>query len=212
MPSARRERAPKPPSPRRREVLEEATRLFCERGYGGTSMDDVAAAVNLTKGTLYHHFPGKGKILAEIYEEAADFVLAKTQEAAEDESPAEAVRTLIRGIIELIEQRRHLVRVFYQEMPWVDQWLEPADARRIQRKIRRYIDHVESLLERGMESGDFLRLDAHATAYALIGIATWSYQWWNPEGPNDVAAITDLLAGIFLRGITPRQAEAKKGR
>ncbi len=207
MASTRRDRSSKPPSPRRREVLDEATRLFCERGYGGTSMDDVADAVNLTKGTLYHHFSGKGKILAQIYEEAADFVLAKTEEASQDSSPADSVRSLIRGIMELIEQRRHLVTVFYQEMPWVDRWLEPTDARRVQRKIRRYIDHVESLLQRGMDTGEFLHLDVHATAYALIGIATWSYQWWNPEGPYGLQDMTDLLAGIFLRGITPREQD-----
>jgi AcrR family transcriptional regulator len=201
MATKKRERVQKPLSPRRREVLDEAARLFCERGYGGTSMDDVASAVDLTKGTLYHHFPGKAQILSQIYDEAADFVLANTVEASEDTSPPEAIRELVRGIMLLIEQRRHQVTVFYQEMPWVEQWLEPADARRVRKKMRAYIDYVESLLERGVKSGDFMDLDVHVTAYALIGMATWSYQWWNPEGPRDLNEMTDLLTGIFLRGI-----------
>jgi hypothetical protein len=70
--------------------------------------------------------------------------------------------------------------------------------------MRAYIDYVESLLERGVKSGDFMDLDVHVTAYALIGMATWSYQWWNPEGPRDLDEMTDLLTGIFLRGISKK--------
>lgn len=192
----------KPLSPRRREVLDEAARLFCERGYGGTSMDDVAAAVKLTKGTLYHHFPGKAEILAQIYDEAADFVLAGTKETPDDIPPPVAVRAVVAGIVQLIEERRHLVTIFHQEMPWVERWLPADDARRIHRKMREYISYVESVLRAGVDSGDFLRLDVHPTAHALIGMVTWSYRWWDPAGPYGADEMTDLLAGIFLRGIT----------
>lgn len=183
-------------------MLDEAARLFCEQGYGGTSMDDVAAAVELTKGTLYHHFPGKAEILAQIYDEAADFVLAGTKEIPEDIPPPAAVRSLVAGIMQLIEERRHLVTIFHQEMPWVERWLPAADARRIRRKMRQYINYVESVLQRGIDSGDFLEVDVHPTAYALIGMVTWSYRWWDPQGPRGVNEVTDLLTGIFLRGIT----------
>jgi TetR/AcrR family transcriptional regulator, cholesterol catabolism regulator len=188
-------------SPRRREVLDEAARLFRERGYGGTSMDDVAQAVDLTKGTLYHHFPGKAEILVEVYDEAADFVLANTHDVPADTPAPEAVRLLVRSVLELIEQRPDQVVLFHQEMPWVGQWLAPADARRVRHKMREYVDYVESVIKRGVDSGDFEKVDIHASAQTLIGMVTWSYRWWDPAGKPNIDALTDLLTGIFLRGI-----------
>jgi TetR/AcrR family transcriptional regulator, cholesterol catabolism regulator len=197
----RPKKARRPLSPRRREVLDEAARLFTERGYGGTSMDDVANAVELTKGTLYHHFPGKAEILVEVYDEAADFVLANTNEVPADTPAPEAVRLLVRSVLELIEQRRNQVVLFHQEMPWVEQWLPPADARRVRHKMREYIDYVESVIKRGVSAGDFEKVDVHATAQTLIGMVTWSYRWWEPDGKPNIDQLTDLLTNIFLRGI-----------
>jgi AcrR family transcriptional regulator len=197
----RTKRGRRPLSPRRREVLDEAARLFTERGYGGTSMDDVANAVELTKGTLYHHFPGKAEILVEVYDEAADFVLANTHEVPPDTPAPEAVRLLVRSVLELIEQRRNQVVLFHQEMPWVEQWLPAADARRVRHKMREYIDYVESVIKRGVSAGDFEKVDVHATAQTLIGMVTWSYRWWEPEGKPNIDQLTDLLTNMFLRGI-----------
>jgi AcrR family transcriptional regulator len=197
----RTKKARRPLSPRRREVLDEAARLFTERGYGGTSMDDVANAVELTKGTLYHHFPGKAEILVEVYDEAADFVLANTHEVPADTPAPEAVRLLVRSVLELIEQRRNQVVLFHQEMPWVEQWLPAADARRVRHKMREYIDYVESVIKRGVSAGDFEKVDVHATAQTLIGMVTWSYRWWEPDGKPNIDQLTDLLTNIFLRGI-----------
>jgi AcrR family transcriptional regulator len=167
-------------------------------------MDDVADAVGLTKGTLYHHFPGKSDILSQIYDEAADFVLANTREVPADTPAPVAVRALVRSVLELIEQRRNQVVIFHQEMPWVEQWLPAGDARRVRRKMREYIDYVESVLRRGIEAGDFKDVDVHASAETLIGMVTWSYRWWKPSGKHDIDDLTDLLSGIFLQGIAPR--------
>jgi AcrR family transcriptional regulator len=201
-PKKKSKRSQKPLSPRRRELLDEAARLFCERGYGGTSMDDVANAVNLTKGTLYHHFPGKSEILAQIYDEAADFVLANTLDVSPETPAPEAVRALVRSVLELIEERRNQVVLFHQEMPWVEQWLPPADARRVRHKMREYVDYVEAVIQRGIDAKEFEKVDVHASAQTLIGMATWSYRWWEPGNGRDIDTLTDLLSGIFLRGIS----------
>ncbi len=200
-PKKKTKRDQKPLSPRRRELLDEAARLFCERGYGGTSMDDVANAVNLTKGTLYHHFPGKAEILAQIYDEAADFVLANTHDVPADTPAPEAIRALVRSVLSLVEERRNQVVLFHQEMPWVEQWLPAADARRVRHKMREYVDYVESVIQRGIDAKEFKKVDVHASAQAIIGMATWTYRWWEPGDGRDIDTLTDLLSGIFLQGI-----------
>ena len=56
----------------RQEIMRTAARLFQQRGYDATSMNDVAAALKLSKGGLYHHFQSKDEILYEIMNHAMD--------------------------------------------------------------------------------------------------------------------------------------------
>lgn len=188
-------------SPRRRQVLDVATRLFHERGYQGTSMDDVAANVGLTKGTLYHHFPGKAEILEEIYTEAPDFVLGRIDQHPEDATAGQIIRLLFHDILELISERPYMITVFYQEMRWIGEWLAAKSAREIQRKNRRYIDYVEATVQRGIDDGEFREVDSSVTAYSLIGMASWTYQWFNPDGRLSTDEVADIMAGIFLEGL-----------
>jgi len=190
-----------PMTARRREVLDTAARLFHERGYQGTSMDEIADAVGLTKGSLYHHFASKTDILAAIYEEAVDFVVAHTTKHGDDVPPDEIVRSLVHDILVLIANHRFHVTVYYQEMRWVREWLPKRDAARIEAKGRRYLEYVEHVVERGIEEGSFQPVDPRVAAYALIGMASWAYQWYDPSGRVGLDDVADLFAGIYIGGI-----------
>src|SRR5580704_11406286 len=67
------------PRPRREEILDEATRLFAERGYEGTSMADLAERVGLRKASLFHHFASKdvlyAAVLARLIEDVQEAIL-----------------------------------------------------------------------------------------------------------------------------------------
>src|SRR3984885_4538362 len=85
----------------RQEILRTAGRLFQQRGYDATSMNDVAAALKLSKGGLYHHFQSKDEILYEIMNHAMDItqerVLGPVRGIA---NPEERLRALIRPPLE----------------------------------------------------------------------------------------------------------------
>src|SRR5882672_4705712 len=87
----------------RQEILRTAARLFQQRGYDATSMNDVAAALKLSKGGLYHHFQSKDEILFEIMNHALDItedrVLAPVRGIADPEA---RLRALIRLHIEVV--------------------------------------------------------------------------------------------------------------
>jgi AcrR family transcriptional regulator len=186
---------------RRREVLDTASRLFHERGYQGTSMDEIADAVGLTKGSLYHYFSSKTQILAAIYEEAADLVVEHTTRVDASAPVEDAIRSLVHSILELIAEHRHHVTVYYQEMRWMREWLPAKDARRIQKKVQSYIDYVDSIVARGIKEGVLKPVDSHLAALALVGMASWAYQWYSPDGRLGPDAVADLFTDIYLRGM-----------
>src|ERR1035437_2001362 len=92
----------------RQEILRTAARLFQQRGYDATSMNDVAAALKLSKGGLYHHFQSKDEILFEIMNHAMEITQERVLGPVRSISGAsvagteERLRTLIRLHIQVM--------------------------------------------------------------------------------------------------------------
>src|SRR5213075_1390225 len=91
----------------RQEILRTSARLFQQRGYDGTSMNDVAAALKLSKGGLYHHFQSKDEILFDLMDHAMDITQERVINAVQDiADPQERLRALIRRHIAVVLSER----------------------------------------------------------------------------------------------------------
>src|SRR5215510_6565590 len=87
----------------KQEILRTAGRLFQQRGYDATSMNDVAAVLKLSKGGLYHHFQSKDEILFEIMNHAMDIMQERViNPVSSIADPEERLRSLIRLHIEVV--------------------------------------------------------------------------------------------------------------
>jgi AcrR family transcriptional regulator len=185
----------------RQEILRTAARLFQQRGYDATSMNDVAAALKLSKGGLYHHFQSKDEILFEIMNHAMDIteerVLGPVRGIV---NPEERLRALIRLHIEVVlsPRDREITVMLHENHP-----LPPALRRRINGRKKEYIHFLENLIAEIQGSRRAAaRVSPRAAAFALLGMINWIYQWYKPEGElqvqNLVPQFTDLLFGGLL--------------
>jgi AcrR family transcriptional regulator len=189
----------------RQEILRAAARLFQQRGYDATSMNDVAAALKLSKGGLYHHFQSKDEILFEIMNHAMEItqelVMAPVRRIV---GPEERLRALIRLHIEVVlsPRDREITVMLHENHP-----LPPALGKRINTRKKEYIHFVESLItdvqvnaQRGRSAK--CAVSPRAAAFALLGMINWIYQWYKPEGElqanNLVPQFTDLVFGGIL--------------
>ena len=191
----------------RQEILRTAARLFQQRGYDATSMNDVAAALKLSKGGLYHHFQSKDEILFEIMTHAMEIteerVLNPVRGIAD---PEERLRALIRLHIEVVlsPRDRAITVMLHENHP-----LPPGLRKQINARKKDYIHFLENLMAEVQEKvrrktpGDRkARVSPRAAAFALLGMINWIYQWYKPEGDlqtnNLVPQCTDLIfGGIF---------------
>src|SRR5437879_12516723 len=82
---------------RSEEVYSAALRLFTEEGYHATAMHDIAAAVGLYKGSLYHYIGGKQDLLVQVFERAMSTLLADVEGIAADTSlrPSTQLRLIV---------------------------------------------------------------------------------------------------------------------
>src|SRR5690348_13386914 len=128
----------------RQEILRTAARLFGQRGYDATSMNDVAAALKLSKGALYHHFPSKDQILFNLMNHALDItearVIAPVRKIAD---PEERLRALIRLHIEVVlsVREREITVMLHENHP-----LPASLRRRINARKKDYIYFVEHMI------------------------------------------------------------------
>ena len=183
----------------RQEILRASARLFQQQGYDGTSMNDVAAALRLSKGGLYHHFQSKDEILFNLMSHAMDITEEKVinpVKAVAD--PEERLRTLIRlhiGVV-LSERDREITVMLHENHP-----LPSAFRRKINARKKDYVHFVENLIgdvQRHRSSAS--QVTPRAAAFALLGMINWVYQWYKPEGPLTGYAIVRQYTEIFFRG------------
>jgi AcrR family transcriptional regulator len=184
----------------RQEILRTAARLFQQRGYDATSMNDVAAALKLSKGGLYHHFQSKDEILFEIMDHAMEIteqrVLAPVRGIA---NPEERLRMLIRLHIEVVlsPRDREITVMLHENHP-----LPPTLRKRINTRKKEYVHFVESLIAEVQRARPAKgSVTARAAAFALLGMVNWIYQWYKPEGDLQAQTIVPQFTELVLGGI-----------
>jgi TetR/AcrR family transcriptional regulator, cholesterol catabolism regulator len=183
----------------RQEILRTAARLFQQQGYDATSMNDVAAALKLSKGGLYHHFQSKDEILFHIMSHALDITEERVINVVRKvEGVEERLRTLIRlhiGTV-LSEEDREITVMLHENHP-----LPPALRRKINGRKKDYVHFVENLVAdvHRQRSAPSL-VTPRAAAFALLGMINWIYQWYRPEGGLNGEAISRQFTEIFFRG------------
>jgi AcrR family transcriptional regulator len=195
----------------RQEILRTAARLFQQRGYDATSMNDVAAALKLSKGGLYHHFQSKDEILFEIMNHAMEITQERVINPVRGiADPDERLRALIRLHIEVVlsPRDREITVMLHENHP-----LPPALRKRINSRKKDYVHFLENLMAEvqdksrkkdhsNLRQAGKNKVTPRAAAFALLGMINWIYQWYKPEGDlqtqNLIPQFTDLIfGGIF---------------
>lgn len=182
----------------RQEILRTAARLFRERGYDATSMNDISTALKLSKGGLYHHFRSKDEILFHIMNHAMDLteerVLNPIRGIAD---PEERLRALIRLHIELVlrARDREITVILHENHP-----LPAALRKKVNIRKKGYIHYLEQLIMEVQGARNSHNVTHRAAAFALLGMINWIYQWYRPEGGLKEEDLIRQYTEIFFAG------------
>jgi TetR/AcrR family transcriptional regulator, cholesterol catabolism regulator len=182
---------------RQAEVVEDAARVFAQRGYDQTSVPQLAEEVGLAAGSLYHYFGGKEQLLIAICDQLMDPLLGEARAllADVDGDPGDQLRALVRlWVGHVIAHRDHML-VFLQERHVIDHGDQWAEVRRSRKAFEQL---VEALLAR-LEADGRARLgDARLTLSALLGMVNHTAQWYRPRGRLDATAVADGYVDLVL--------------
>ncbi|MER7762864.1 TetR/AcrR family transcriptional regulator [Streptomyces sp. NPDC097619] len=187
------------PVPRR--LLAAATRLFAERGYDRTSVQEIVDAAGVTKGALYHYFDSKDDLLYEVYARMLRLQQERLDAIADSGGPvADRLRAAAADVVVTTLDNLDDAMIFFRSL----HQLSPAKNLLVRAERRRYHERFRALVEDGQRDGTFgsatpadLVVDYHFGA--VHHLASW-YRADGPLGPQEVA---DHLADLLLRALRP---------
>lgn len=188
----------------RRTVLEAAALLFAERGFGGTSLQDIANALGISRPALYYYFRSKEDILASLVDEVTVFSGHQATELASkaDFNPSDKLRQMVFQHAKLLLDHRVEFRV-------VDRTENdlPASTRRTHDQAKRtLLENFSRTITRGVELGHFRPVDPIITAFSIIGMCSWSAWWFSPDGRVSAKDVAQSMADFAVNGL--RQADS----
>ena len=177
-----------------------ASELFARKGFGATSLDDIAEALGATKGALYYHVKNKEEILRLIYLTVltvSEEPLRRIVEA--DLPPSVKLRHAIEHQTAVAADRSPAMTVFYREQ----HYLTGPFAREIILRKKAYERYFEQIIEEGQASGVFQpSIDPKIAAFGLLGMCNWLSQWYRPEGqysPQQIATMFEnMVSGLNI--------------
>ncbi|MFG2580353.1 TetR/AcrR family transcriptional regulator [Streptomyces malaysiensis] len=190
------------------EILEHATRLFAERGFAGTSLQDVADAMSLTRPALYYYVKSKDELLAKLVEEVVQAPAAALKEIGgrDDLDAADKLRMLVRTVATRIATHANRFRLLVKSEAEL-----PADVAKAHADARHAVlDAVVNVLDQGVTAGRFRPVDTRVAALGILGMCNWVAWWYHPGGSVDIDTVSELLADMAVAGV--QRADHRKLR
>jgi AcrR family transcriptional regulator len=185
---------------KRDAVIRAAAREFNRKGYHNTSLDDIAARLEVTKPTVYYYVTSKEQLLFECFLAGVEQIRAAFREVRELAAPA---RERLGAVL------RHYGQAVASEFGWCmvraeDQDLSPAMSRHI-KMLKSEIDHgIRRLIREGIQDGSIEPCDPKMAAFALAGALNWIAYWYREDRSLTGAEIADAFVTIFEAGMRPR--------
>ena len=185
--------------PVRQRLLAEATRLFAERGFESTSVQEIVAAAGVTKGAMYHYFSSKDDLLHEIYMRVLRMQMERLFEIAD--GPGTVQERLHRAAADVVETTTANLddsKIFFRSM----HLLAPETRKSVRAERRRYHERFRDLVAEGQRSGVFSdRVPAELVVDYFFGSVHHLGTWYNANGPLTGAQVGKHFADLLLTSL-----------
>jgi AcrR family transcriptional regulator len=186
---------------KREAVIRAAAHAFNHKGYHNTSLDDIAAALEVTKPTVYYYVTNKEQLLFECFVAGVEQIRAGFREARNMDIPA---RERLHAVL------RHYAKTMASEFGWCmvrveDQDLSPDMSSHIKAMKSEIDQGIRRLIREGVQDGSIHPCDPKMTAFALAGSLNWIAHWYRENKSMSGAEIADAFITVFDNGLQPRR-------
>ena len=185
---------------KRDAVIRAAALEFNRKGYHNTSLDDIAARLEVTKPTVYYYVTSKEQLLFECFVAGVERIRTACREVRRLELPArERLNAVLRQYGEAVASEFGWCMVRAEQDD-----LSPSMSRHV-KALKSEIDHsIRRLIREGVQDGSIHPCDPKMTAFALAGALNWIAHWYREDQSMSGAQIAEAFVAIFEAGLRPR--------
>jgi AcrR family transcriptional regulator len=182
------------------EVLAAATALFNSKGYEGTSVEDIASALGILKGSLYYYISSKEDLLFRIVSEVHEEVQGILEESMRivDLTPLERIAVYVRSQAVYNVRNATRIAVYYREIGRLND--ERRDKIRSQRRHHHKV--VSDLLAQAQADGEIgPAVDVNLASHCMFATVNWIYTWWRADRKLTEEKVAESCVDFVLAGI-----------
>ncbi|MFT3761603.1 MAG: TetR/AcrR family transcriptional regulator [Pseudoxanthomonas sp.] len=188
---------------KREAVLREASASFNKRGYHGTSLDDIARKLGVTKPALYYYFPNKQAMLKACFDQAMEVAFDNIERAKrEGGNGREKLGIALSYLLEYFIGEHNIAVTVLEEDS-----LPPAGLRQVKAERRRFEHALRGLVNEGIRDGSIVRCDPKLAVLAMLGALSWVPRWYRPDGDWSREQVNSLMSNLLERMISSTPAE-----
>lgn len=181
-----------------KQIMEQATRLFAERGFASTTLQDIADATGLTRPALYHYVANKDELLSRLVSESTETPAALLHRINErtELSPTERLREMATAIALHQAQGTERFQLIIRSEPELPEDISLTFHRSRRLVLKEFIRAIED----GIRLGEMRPVDPRVAALGVLGMLNW-IAWWHRPGGDD-GAVADQLADMAVRSLS----------
>jgi AcrR family transcriptional regulator len=178
-----------------------ATRLFRERGFHATSMQDLAQALRMNRGSLYHYIVGKDELLWLILVRAFDLLEARVVPIlASGTPPVDRIRGAIREHLRVAADHADELSLIQIEL----RSLSPEHRAQMIERRNAYEALWRAAISEGIADGSLRDFDVRLAGIGILSACNWFTQWYRPNGSLSVDEVAERFCDLFLTGLATR--------
>ncbi len=186
------------------DIYRKAAKVLYEKGFEATSMDDIAEAVDLTKGGLYYYIKGKKALLFAIMtfamERIENEVLGPSRR---EEDPGKRLAQILAGHARLVLKETSPMTILANE----DEGLEAEYREKMRKRKRAYVDFLRDTITAVLsEQGREGEIDAAVAAHSALGVMHHIVRWYRPGTLMEPDRLIEQLTAFTLHGLVPHRA------
>jgi len=211
-------RKPADQSVSREDIILAAADVLQRKGYEATTMKDIAAAVNLTAASLYHHFRNKDSLLLAVMEAGLELILSRIRPIVYADLPSDhkLQQMICAHVIGVTQNTAVGAAMVFEIRSLLDVKSPPATASSadhqsyaefLERRsafftARDEFEHLfRQVIREGVQNGTFRPVDDGIFTNTLLGAHNWVGIWYKPTGRLSGDEIAAMMADFFLRGL-----------
>ena len=188
---------------RRETILQAAAHCFNKRGYRGTTIEDIARELKVSKAALYYYVKSKEEVLFLCHQASLELGMEGLRRAEElGGTAAERLRTALQYFIEhTTESLKGYVLLLEEGV------LAPRLHRQVVRRRDEYEHRLRDLVREGVASGVFVPCDPKMVVFAMLGAVNWVQKWYSPDGDVAPKEIAKMFAAYLVRGLARERTD-----